>query len=212
MILNKKAFYRWFKERGVVQNIIEKHWHQWDLVINNIFTLGIQRQPEFFIQCAYESGYFKRVCENLNYSTADRILKVFGKKRIGSLKKAKALVKKPEDLSVAVYGSRLGNDSVGARRLYKQGWSVFDFRGTGYIQLTGYKNWSDFKTQTGVNCFQDREYFIKNPWEASGFYWVRHKLDYLPGVREQTRAINGGYNGLKTREKLFKDLLKKIRD
>ena len=210
MELKQTDFRRWFLERGTSTEIISRHWDQWDLIVNDIFRSGIKRQPEFFIQCAYESSYFRSSSENLNYSTANRILKVF-RKQVRTLKKAKTLVRKPDLLAECVYGSRLGNDSAGARRLYKQGWSVFNFRGTGYIQLTGYNNWLDFKKQTGVDCFQDKEYFIKNPWQAAGFFWVRHRLDYLPGIREQTKAINGGYAGLPTRQNLYKYLLKSMK-
>ena len=208
MKIEKDDFKTWFNLRGYDDDQVKKQWSAWDLVVNKIFSAGIKRQPEFFIQCAYESAYFKRVCENLNYSSPDRILKVF-RSRVRTLSKAKKLVKNPAGLAHAVYGKMLGNDSAKAKALYKAGWSVFNFRGTGYIQLTGFENWLDFKKQTGVDCFKDKDYFIKNPWEASGFYWVRHKLDYKPGIKEQTRAINGpACHGLKQREKLYKELLK----
>ena len=208
MKIEKEHFEKWFKLRGHDKEEIQTHWSAWDIVVNNIFSAGIKRQPEFFIQCAYESSYFKRVCENLNYSSPDRILKVF-RSRVRTLSKAKKLIRNPVALAEAVYGKMLGNNSTKAKALYKKGWTVFNFRGTGYIQLTGFENWQDFKKQTGVDCFQDKDYFIDHPWEASGFYWVRHKLDYLPGIKEQTRAINGpACHGLGQRKKLFKELLK----
>ena len=211
MKITQNQFNKWFKIRGVQVTDRNILWDSWNLAINEIFQEGVQRQPEFFIQCAYESNYFQTVSENLRYSTPERILQVFGK-RVGSLHKAKQLAGKPELLAEAVYGRRMGNDSAGAKRLYEKGWKVFDFRGQGYIQLTGFDNWRSFKEQTGINCFTDREYFMKNPWHGAGFYWVLHKLDYVPGVKEHTRVINGAHTGLKVREKLFAELLTIMRD
>ena len=208
MKLPKEVFFNWFdKNTHYSSDCKNKIWNDWNTSVNDIFKSGIHRQPEFFIQCAFESQNFKRTEENLHYTTPDRILKVF-RKYVKTLNNAKKLVKNPVALAECVYGSRMGNNSEGAKDLYKKGWSPFDFRGQGYIQLTGYDNWKLFNDMTGVNCFESRTYFIDNPWLASGFFWTYHKLDYVPGVQEQTKIINGGYSGLQARKILFKNLLK----
>ena len=65
MKIEKDDFKTWFNLRGYDDDQVQKQWSAWNLVVNKIFSAGIKRQPEFFIQCAYESSYFKRVCENL---------------------------------------------------------------------------------------------------------------------------------------------------
>ena len=195
------------------RNPVEKDivlWEDWDKLVKNVF--GIKRQPEFFAQCAYESAYFRRLEEDMNYTTASRIKAVFGD-RVGDLKSCETLVKNPKLLAKKVYYHHrdLGNDSEGAESLYKKGWEVWDFRGQGFIQLTGYTNWKRFKDETSIDCFKDKKYFQKHPWAASAFYWVDKELDYALDMREMTRMINGGYNGLNDRQNIMQKMLSIMR-
>ena len=212
MKLTKSAFMQWHKkypakkdQKEVSFQLALQKWEQWDKAVNQIFN--IQRQPEFFCQCAYESNYFKTDSENLYYTKPDRILKIF-KRRVRTLTKAKKLTKNPEALAKAVYSNILGNDSPKAKKLYRKGWTCLDFRGQGYIQLTGFNNWMDFKKKTGLDPFKNRQYFIDFPWRGAGFFWVRNSLDFVPSMKDMTRIINGTAQiGLKKREALFKELL-----
>ena len=184
-----------------------KLWSDWDKMVNNVFE--IQRQPEFFAQCAYESNHFKRLDENLNYTTVDRIRAVFGRNpeiRNKTNAEVEMLLHNPKALAAVVYHDHphLGNDSGGAKDLYKKGWKTWDFRGQGFIQLTGYNNWKSFKEDTKIDCFKDKKYFQKHPWAASGYYWVLHDLDYALDMKEMTKIINGGYNGLQARIDILK--------
>ena len=88
-----------------------KLWEMWDKTVN--YILPVQKQPEFFTQCMYESNYFSRVKESMYYTTAKRIAKVF--RRI-DLFEAKRLVKNPEALAKAAYFNHphLGNNLPGA--------------------------------------------------------------------------------------------------
>ena len=92
------------------------------------------RLAHFLAQCGHESGGFKAVSENLNYS-ADGLKKIFPKYFPGNL--AESYARNPEKIASKVYGGRMGNGD----ETTKEG---FKFRGRGYIQLTGKANYTNF--------------------------------------------------------------------
>ena len=65
------------------------------------------RLAHFMAQCAHESGNFKLVVENLNYS-ADGLLKVFPK-YFKDKATADSYARKPEAIANRVYADRMGN-------------------------------------------------------------------------------------------------------
>ena len=207
MHITKKQFNAFFDRigKGKIPS-----WRAWDRAVNLI--LPVKRQPEFLAQCAYESCYFISVDENLKYTTTKRILAVFGK-RIRDKEQAKKLLRNPEGLAEAAYRNHphLGNNSKGAIELYKKGWKVWDFRGQGYIQITGYNNWQTFHEDTGIDCFKNKSYFMQHPWLSSAYFWKKYDIDYLPTMEDMTKKINGGINGLKERFKIYKDILKAMK-
>jgi len=77
----------------------------------------------FLSQCAHESGNFKFVRENLNYS-ADGLLNIFGKyfKKADGKTPDKELANKyarqPEKIANRVYANRMGNGSEASRDGY----------------------------------------------------------------------------------------------
>jgi putative chitinase len=85
----------------------------------------------FVAQCAHESGNFKFVRENLNYS-AQGLLKTFP--RYFSKDTAEIAARKPELIANIVYSNRMGNGA-------KESGDGWKFRGRGYIQLTGKSNY-----------------------------------------------------------------------
>ena len=84
------------------------------------------RLAHFLAQCGHESGNFRAVQENLNYS-ADGLKRIFPKYFPGNL--AESYARNPEKIASKVYGGRMGNGD----ETTKEG---FKFRGRGYIQLT----------------------------------------------------------------------------
>ena len=188
----------------------EKIWDGWNRIVNDI--LPIEKQPEFLAQCLYESQGLRYTEENLNYTTTERIRKIFGK-RVSHLADVSVLIKNPKLLAKTVYHHHRGldNDCPEAEALYKKGWSVWDFRGQGYLQLTGFANWREFHYDTGVNCFKDKLYFAKNPWIASAYYWNKHHLDYYADFETITRIVNGGKIGLKDRKAILFDIYERMR-
>ena len=94
----------------------------------------IDRLAHFLAQCHHESGSFRLVTENLNYSEK-ALLKTFPK--YFKDRDPKAYSKAPQTLANYVYANRLGNGSEASG----DGWR---FRGRGYIQLTGKSNYKAF--------------------------------------------------------------------
>ena len=85
----------------------------------------------FLAQCGHESGGFRVVNENLNYS-AKGLQGIF-KKYFPTPVLAEQYQRKPEKIANRVYGGRMGNGPEASG-------DGFKFRGHGYIQLTGKDN------------------------------------------------------------------------
>ena len=196
--LQFKKFFTFHIKKPVYS--VDKLWKMWDKCVN--YILPVQKQPEFFAQCCYESNFFTTVKENLNYFTAGRITKVWPKiKR----EEAEKLTGNPSALAKAVYlhHATLNNDSAEAKKLYAKGWEVLDFAGQGFIQFTGFYNWNKFKKKTKINCFKDKEYFAKYPWLGSAYYWIEADIDYCITFEQMTKKINGGLIGIEKRKRML---------
>jgi putative chitinase len=74
------------------------------------------RLAHFLSQCGHESGGFKAVSENLNYS-ADGLKKIFGKYFPGNLNESYA--RQPEKIAARVYASRMGNGDETSKEGFK---------------------------------------------------------------------------------------------
>ena len=161
------------------------------------------RLAHFLSQCSHESGGFKSVSENLNYS-ADGLKKTFGKYFPGTLSESYA--KQPEKIASRVYGDRLGNGAENTKEGYK-------FRGRGFIQLTGKVNYVSFTKFIGEDCVSNPDLVAtKYPLASAGFFFDSNKLwstcdqgftDEI--VTKVTKRVNGGTNGLPDRIKHFKE-------
>jgi len=93
------------------------------------------RLAHFLSQCGHESGGFKAVRENLNYS-AKGLMGIF-KKYFPNAKLALQYERKPEKIASLVYANRMGNGPESSG-------DGFNYRGRGYIQLTGKSNYQLF--------------------------------------------------------------------
>ena len=89
------------------------------------------RVAHFLAQVMTETGGLRRLDENMNYSAA-RLTQVFSR-RVITPEKALEIERQPRLIANWVYGNRLGNRG----RHTDDGWN---FRGSGYIQLTGRDN------------------------------------------------------------------------
>ena len=160
------------------------------------------RLAHFLAQCAHESGNFKAVSENLNYS-ADGLKKIFGKYFPGTLSESYA--KQPEKIASRVYGGRMGNGD----ETTKEG---FKYRGRGYIQLTGKSNYTNFTKFIGEDCVSNPDLVAnKYPLASAAFFFDTNKLWSICDlgssddiVTKVTKRVNGGTHGLDDRLAKFK--------
>ncbi len=161
------------------------------------------RLAHFLSQCGHESGGFKAVSENLNYS-ADGLKKIFGKYFPGNLNESYA--KQPEKIASRVYGNRMGNGDEASKEGYK-------FRGRGYIQLTGKANYTKFTQFIGEDCVSNPDLVAtKYPLASAAFFFDSNKLWAIcdrgaddATVTSVTKRVNGGTLGLSDRIKHFKE-------
>jgi putative chitinase len=160
------------------------------------------RLAHFLSQCAHESGNFKSINENLNYS-ADGLRKIFGKYFPGNL--AESYAKQPEKIASRVYGGRMGNGDESTKEGYK-------FRGRGYIQLTGKSNYTKFTQFIGEDCVSNPDLVAtKYPLASAAFFFNSNSLWAIcdkgsddTTVTAVTKRVNGGTNGLADRIEKFK--------
>jgi putative chitinase len=160
------------------------------------------RLAHFLAQCSHESGNFKAVSENLNYSS-DGLKKIFPKYFPGTLSESYA--RNPEKIAARVYGGRMGNGD----ETTKEG---FKFRGRGYIQLTGKNNYTNFTKFIGEDCVANPDLVAtKYPLASAAFFFNNNNLWSICDkgatdavVTEVTKRVNGGKIGLVDRIKHFK--------
>jgi len=161
------------------------------------------RLAHFLAQCGHESGGFRAVQENLNYS-ADGLVKIFGK--YFNATTAAGYARNPEKIASKVYASRMGNGDEAS----KEGWK---FRGRGYIQLTGKSNYTNFTKFIGEDCIANPDLVAtKYRLASAAFFFNSNNLWALcdKGADDQavtgvTKRVNGGTIGLADRIKHFKE-------
>jgi putative chitinase len=156
-----------------------------------------ERQAAFIGQCAHESGNFKYLEENLNYS-AERLCAVWPS-RFPNLEAAAPYHRNPEAIANKVYSGRMGNGP-------EDSGEGFAFRGRGVVQLTGRDNYQRCGDGLGVDLVGNPD-LLKDPKYAmlsAGWFWNKTNLNALADsgdLETMTRRINGGLNGLNDRLK-----------
>lgn len=161
------------------------------------------RLAHFLAQCGHESGGFKILTENLNYS-AEGLRKTFGKYFPGNLNESYA--RKPDKIASRVYGNRMGNGDESS----KDGWT---YRGRGYIQLTGKDNYKAFDTTVEENILTNPDLIVtKYPLMSAAWFFTKNKIWEVcdkgaddATVTAVTKKVNGGVIGLDDRIKHFKE-------
>ena len=157
----------------------------------------------FLAQCGHESGNFKAVSENLNYS-ADGLKKIFPKYFPGNLNESYA--RKPEAIASRVYASRMDNGNEASKEGFK-------FRGRGYIQLTGKENYAAFDKFVEDDILANPDLVAtKYPLLSAAWFFSKNKLNEIASkgaddatVTAVTKRVNGGTIGLADRIKHFKE-------
>jgi putative chitinase len=161
------------------------------------------RLAHFLAQCGHESGGFRAVSENLNYS-AKGLLGTFPK--YFNATTAAQYQRNPEMIASRVYGGRMGNGNEASKEGFK-------FRGRGYIQLTGKSNYTALTRFIGEDCVNNPDLVAtKYPLASAAFFFDSNKLWSIcdrgaddATVTAVTKRVNGGTIGLADRLKHFKE-------
>jgi putative chitinase len=152
-----------------------------------------ERQAAFIGQCAHESGNFKTLQENLNYSAKG--LNATWPSRFASEADAQPFHRNPEKIANKVYGGRMGNTEDG------DGWK---YRGRGLIQLTGKDNYRLASDALGVDFVANPDLVLtkENAALTAAWYWNKRGLNKEADAKDftgMTKKINGGTIGLADR-------------
>jgi putative chitinase len=161
------------------------------------------RLAHFLAQCGHESGGFRAVSENLNYS-AKGLVGTFPK--YFNAATAAQYERKPEMIASRVYGGRMGNGDESSKEGYK-------FRGRGYIQLTGKSNYTALTKFIGEDCVNNPDLVAtKYPLASAAFFFDSNKLWSICDrgasrivVESVTKRVNGGLIGIEDRWKHFQE-------
>jgi putative chitinase len=152
-----------------------------------------KRQACFIGQCMHESGGFKHLKENLNYSA--RALMATWPSRFPDADTAEKFERQPEKIANKVYSGRMGNteDGDGAKYI-----------GRGLIQLTGKDNYRAFGEAIGEDLVANPQ-LVEQPRYAAlsaGWFFNKRNLNALADVMDittMTIRINGGKIGIDDR-------------
>jgi putative chitinase len=152
-----------------------------------------KRQACFIGQCMHESGGFKFLKENLNYSA--KALMNTWPSRFPDMDTAEKYERQPEKIANKVYSGRMGNteDGDGAK-----------FIGRGLIQLTGKDNYKAFGEAIGEDLVSTPQ-LVEEPRYAAlsaGWFWNKRGLNALADIMDITTLtvrINGGRIGIDDR-------------
>jgi putative chitinase len=152
------------------------------------------RQACFIGQCAHESGNFKTLQENLNYS-AEGLMKTWPS-RFATKEIADQYARQPAKIAGKVYNGRLGNTSEEEAAQYL---------GRGLIQLTGKENYGNCGLGIGVDLLADPALLLDPRYAAlsAGWFWNKKGLNALADSKDyetMTKRINGGLIGLDDRK------------
>jgi putative chitinase len=153
-----------------------------------------ERQAAFIGQCAHESGNFKTLQENLNYS-AEGLMKTWPS-RFPTKEVADQYARQPAKIAGKVYNGRLGNTSEEEAAKYL---------GRGLIQLTGKENYANCGLGLGVDLVGNPDWLLDPKYAAlsAGWFWNKKGLNSLADasdIETMTKRINGGLIGLDDRK------------
>ena len=160
----------------------------------------IERVAGFIAQCGHESGGFRVLSENLNYS-AKALNTIFPKyfKRAG--REANEYHRQPEKIANVIYANRMDNGDTSSG----DGWT---FRGGGILQLTGRYNYTEFGKAVEKTPEEAVEYVRTKAGalDSACWFWDTNNINKYCDNQDivgMTKRINGGTIGLDDRKKHY---------
>ena len=173
---------------------------KWLVPLNETFVKynisSINEQSAFIGQCMHESGSFKTLQENLNYSA--KALMATWPSRFPDIDTAEKYERQPLKIASKVYAGRMGNTEDGDAAKYI---------GRGLIQLTGKENYANCGNSIGADLIGNPALLMEPKYAclSAGWFWNKKNLNSLceplsdENIKEMTRRINGGTHGLDDR-------------
>lgn len=175
------------------------------------------RMAHFLAQALHETGGFRILRENMNYS-AERMAEIFGVGRHSAAVthvEALSLAGQPEQIAERVYG--LGNPRKARELGNTQPGDGFRYRGNGVLQTTGRGGHQRMGQAVGVD-FENHPELVTDPEHAlkpALQEWTDGNLNEAAdrnNIDRITRRINGGFNGLADRKRLFNTIFPLLND
>lgn len=165
-----------------------------DEALTSAGIVTLTRLRFFLAQLGHESAGLTVFEENLFYSPQG-LTRTWPKR----FTKAQAVMYayQPKRIASRVYANRLGNGPEASG----DGWT---YRGRGLIQTTGKDNYRRVEQSTRIPCLDSPDLLAKpNGAMASALvFWISNNLNChcdACSFPQLTKAINGGYNGLRDR-------------
>lgn len=161
-----------------------------------------QRVAGWLSQTGHESGDFRTLSENLNYS-AQGLMKTFPR-YFPTVALADQYARQPMKIANRVYGGRMGNgpESTG------EGWR---YRGRGILQITGKDNYRNCS-----NTLYGDDLLLREPdllldmdgaVRSACWFWNSRNINAdadRGDVVAMTRKVNGGTHGLEDRQRRYR--------
>ena len=172
--------------------------HKWLDPLNETFAKydisTPKRQACFIGQCMHESGGFKILQENLNYS-ATALMRTWPS-RFPDLETADKYAHNPQMIASKVYLGRMGNETPEDAAVYI---------GRGLIQLTGKENYANCGVGIGVDLLGHPDWLATPKYAAlsAGWFFNKKSINQLSDVMDietMTKRINGGLIGIEDRK------------
>ena len=198
-----KQHFKFEFEPWMAEELVHRPDHyDWYEAMLDILPLWEVDTPErvamFLAQCGHESGGFRVLSENLNYS-AKALDSIFPKyfKRAG--RDANEYHRQPEKIANVIYAGRMDNGNTASG----DGWR---FRGGGILQLTGRYNYTEFAEDVEMTPEEAVEYVRtkKGALDSACWFWDENNINKHcdnMDILKMTKRINGGTIGLEDRKK-----------
>jgi putative chitinase len=173
---------------------------------------GPLRLSNFLGQVATESANFTALTENLNYGlpalySTDPAHPALWQSHFTSLEDATPYARNPQMIANRIYANRMGNGDEASG----DGWQ---YRGRGYIQLTGktnyqsFQNWINANNPNPVDLINNPDQLATAPYDLLSAAWFFSSRSLwavcdrgvdMTTVTSVTKIVNGGVNGLTDR-------------
>ena len=200
-----KEHFKFNFEEWMAEELIHRDdWKDWYNAMCEILPLWevntIERVAGFVAQCGHESGGFRVLSENLNYS-AKALNSIFPKYFRRAGRDANEYHRQPEKIANVIYASRMDNGDTASG----DGWR---FRGGGILQLTGRYNYTEF-AKAVEKTPEDAVDYVRTKagaLDSACWFWDTNNINKYCDAQDivgMTKRINGGTIGLDDRKKHY---------